>query len=736
MAIARGAIAYVQSKVAAKLLLALVVVGITMIGLSSYFTYEMAARTARESAEQELRQTGSSMSRQIRNWVHGRELLVRLMSEIVATADTGQGRAGPLREGTIKESFEEAYFGAQSNGEFTTSSTDNNLPAGYDPRRRPWYIAAARNHRPILTAPYASAGTGGLVVTLAVPVYRGGALYGVTGTDFKIDTIVDLLAAAHGERISYAFLTDEQGTILVHPDAKLVGQNISRLFGERKLALDRTIRTVRAGTKLQLVSFTPIPGLPSVHWYVGTVSDSDAIYSELKASRASYARSATLTCLLTLIVLWLVLSRLVLVPLARITEGMREIADGHLDVPLQLSTRPDEIGAMASAVEVFRENGRQVAHLAAAEERRTAAAAQARAAMMRELADAFGVVVEAAGCGEFGQRVRSDFEDAELNRLATSVNGLVSTIDRGLAETGDVLAALARTDLTRRIEGEYQGAFAKLKDDTNKVAERFASVVRQLRDTSGQLKEDTETLLTSAGTLAQQAANQSAAVQDTAVEVNQLTLAVKDNADSAEVARRQAMAASQLAQKGGAVMDAATAAMQRTNDAAERVLTVVRVIDDIAGQTALVALNATIEAARAGGDVGRGFSVVAAEVKRLAHHAAEASAEVKKLIGRSVAEVEGSSACLSEAAGALTAMMQAIGHNSEVLEEIAGASHRQALSLETINGSVRQMDEVAADSAVLAQQFSSASLQAKARAAELDGIVDRFTLDLRPSRAA
>ena len=735
MAIARQAIAYVRSKVAAKLLLALVIVGITMIGLSSYFTYEMAARTARQSAEQQLRSTGASMSRQIRNWVHGRELLVRLMSELIAAADNGQGRVGPLRERTIKESFEEAYFGSQSTGAFTASSTDNNLPPGYDPRRRPWYIAAAQHHRPILTAPYASAGTGGLVVTLAVPVYRRGALYGVTGTDFKIDTIVDLLAAAHGERISYAFLADEQGTILVHPDAKLVGQNVARLFDGRRPALGLKIQTLRTGGRPQLVSFTPIAGLPAVHWYVAIVSDSDAIYGELRASRTSYALSATLTCLLTLIVLWLVLSRLVLAPLARITAGMREIADGNLDAPLELSIRPDEIGAMADAVEVFRENGRQVAQIALAEEQRMAAAARVRAAMMRELADAFGVVVEAAGRGEFGQRVRCDFEDAELNRLATSVNGLVSTIDRGFAETGEVLAALARTDLTRRVEGQYQGAFAKLKDDTNAVAERFASVVRQLRDTSGQLKEATATLLTSADTLARQAADQSAAVQDTAVEVNQLTHAVKDNADSAETARRQAIAASQLAKEGGAVMDAATAAMQRTNDAAERVLTVVRVIDEIAAQTALVALNATIEAARAG-EVGRGFSVVATEVKRLAQHAAQASAEVKQLIGRSVAEVEGSSACLSEAAGALTAMMQAIGHNSEVLEEIAGASHRQALSLETINGSVRQMDEVAADSALLAQQFSSASLQAKARAAELDGIVDRFTLDLRPPRAA
>jgi len=90
----------------------------------------------------------------------------------------------------------------------------------------------------------------------------------------------------------------------------------------------------------------------------------------------------------------------------------------------------------------------------------------------------------------------------------------------------------------------------------------------------------------------------------------------------------------------------------------------------------------------------------------------------------------------TEAMTRCSAMMQAIGYNSEVLEEIAGASRRQAVSLETINEAVRQMDAASADSSKLAQDFSSSSMQAKARAAELDAIVDRFTLDRQSSIAA
>src|SRR6185312_15867720 len=86
-----------------------------------------------------------------------------------------------------------------------------------------------------------------------------------------------------------------------------------------------------------------------------------------------------------------------------------------------------------------------------------------RQKMMSELQSAFGNVVDAAIAGDFTRRVDAQFPDAELNGLATSVNSLVSTVDRGLDETGQVLTALANTDLTKRVEGHYQGAFARLK---------------------------------------------------------------------------------------------------------------------------------------------------------------------------------------------------------------------------------------------------------------------------------
>ncbi|MEQ9054824.1 MAG: methyl-accepting chemotaxis protein, partial [Roseovarius confluentis] len=134
-------------------------------------------------------------------------------------------------------------------------------------------------------------------------------------------------------------------------------------------------------------------------------------------------------------------------------------------------------------------------------------------AMMGDLQTAFGNVVDAAIAGDFSQRVEASFADAELNGLAGSVNDLVSTVDRGLRETAGVLGALANTDLTTRVMGEYQGAFAQLKNDTNAVAEKLSDIVLELRGTSRTLKTATGEILSGANDLSERTTRQAATIE-------------------------------------------------------------------------------------------------------------------------------------------------------------------------------------------------------------------------------
>ena len=180
-----------------------------------------------------------------------------------------------------------------------------------------------------------------------------------------------------------------------------------------------------------------------------------------------------------------VASRLITRPIPKLAQTMDVVAQGNYDVEVPFTTLGNEVGAMARAVEVFRENGLRVSQMTEAEAARIVADEEKRRLMMTELQAAFGEVVDAAVSGDFTKRVHAQFPDAELNSLAGSVNNLVETFDRSVAEVGEVLGAMANTDLTRRMTGEYEGAFAKLKSDINFVGDKLTEVVQQLRRTSG-----------------------------------------------------------------------------------------------------------------------------------------------------------------------------------------------------------------------------------------------------------
>ena len=415
-------------------------------------------------------------------------------------------------------------------------------------------------------------------------------------------------------------------------------------------------------------------------------------------------------------------------PIGRLTRSMAALAEGQLDVEVAGGNRPDELGAMARAVEVFRENAVKVRDMTEDERANLERRRAERAEMMQALQRSFGAVVEAAIAGDFSQRVEQSFPDAELNALARSVNSLVETVDGGLADTGHVLSALAEADLTARMSGSYQGAFGRLADDTNAVSDKLAAIVGELRDTSRALKTATGEILSGANDLSERTTKQAATLEETSAAMEQLAATVADNARRAEDASRKAHDVSATAAEGGEVMERASDAMERITTSSAKISSIIGLIDDIAFQTNLLALNASVEAARAG-EAGKGFAVVAVEVRRLAQSAAQASGEVKALIEQSATEVASGNRLVRDAADKLTAMLAAARESSSLIEAIAGASRSQAASIEEVSGAVRQLDEMTQHNAALVEETNAAIEQTEGQAGELDRIVEVFTLE-------
>nr|WP_314262413.1 methyl-accepting chemotaxis protein [uncultured Devosia sp.] len=435
----------------------------------------------------------------------------------------------------------------------------------------------------------------------------------------------------------------------------------------------------------------------------------------------------TLVIMAVLSVVAFLLARTITVPINTLTNVMGKIADGQFETEVVGINRGDAIGSMARAVEVFRENGLKVAEMTEAEAARIILDEDKRRAMMADLQQAFGNVVDAAIDGDFSRRVPEQFPDAELNALAGSVNALVESVDKGLTETGEVLDALANTDLGKRMTGDYRGAFARLKNDTNAVADKLTDIVTQLRGTSQALKSATGEILAGANDLSERTTRQAATIEETSAAMQQLAETVSENAGKAADASQKAGQVSRAAEEGGVVMAQANEAMERISSSSSRISNIIGMIDDIAFQTNLLALNASVEAARAG-EAGKGFAVVAVEVRRLAQSSAEASSEIKGLIDQSSNEVASGSRLVADAAGKLDSMLEGVRANAALLDQIARANREQAGSIGEINTAVRQMDEMTQHNAALVEEVNASIEQTEAQATELDQVVEVFTL--------
>jgi len=366
-------------------------------------------------------------------------------------------------------------------------------------------------------------------------------------------------------------------------------------------------------------------------------------------------------------------------------------------------------------------------HLAEEIQQTSANYDQARARTMHQLSMEFGQVVEAAGHGDFSARIRADYDDPELVSLAGSINTLVSRVGASVEETGRVLARLAASDLTARMSGDYHGAFARLRDDTNSLAQRLETIMGALRGAVTTLRGATGDILSGANDLSERTGRQATTIEQTTAAMEQLASLVLENAERARNASANAARLTASAEQGGQVMGEATQAMERITQSSAKISNIIGLIDDIAFQTNLLALNASVEAARAG-EAGKGFAVVAVEVRRLAQSAAEASADIKALIETSVREVGGGTALVGEAAATLESMLDAAKANSALMQTIASDNQSQAATIREVSEAVHQMKDMTRHNVALVEETNAAIGQAEAQASGIEEAVALFRI--------
>lgn len=299
---------------------------------------------------------------------------------------------------------------------------------------------------------------------------------------------------------------------------------------------------------------------------------------------------------------------------------------------------------------------------------------------------------------------------------------------RLVVEARRVVEALAEGDLTERMSGEFEGAFATLRDQMNKTVDTLRDTVVRMDEASGAIGTAASDIAEGNANLNKRTQEQSSALEETAASLEEMTATVKQNAANAVQANQLAASAREAAEKGGQVVGSAVSAMTAITESSKKVADIIGVIEQIAFQTNMLALNAAVEAARAG-DQGRGFAVVAAEVRNLAQRSAAAAKEIKGLIQDSQEKVEQGAKLVNRSGETLQEIVGSVKKVSDIVGEINAASDEQATGIEQINQAVIQMDKSTQQNAAMVEQAAAAAESMNEQARSLTELVSFFRVE-------
>ncbi|MGV1910161.1 methyl-accepting chemotaxis protein [Agrobacterium vitis] len=459
------------------------------------------------------------------------------------------------------------------------------------------------------------------------------------------------------------------------------------------------------------------------------------VYSTYSAKTLSAARSnaiadsqltmiallstAAISIVLGVAVSTLIARRGIVNPIRLLTDNMNRIAKGALGDAIPGTERGDEIGEMARALEIFRANRLQMQEMEAQE--------AALNSQSKDLQSSISSIVASAAAGNFSQRITKSYEDADLQRFASSVNELVANVDLGVTEVRRVIAALSSSDLTQDMRGNFQGAFAELQSNVNHAMATLREAMQSIRGASGTITDNSGELSSAANQLARRTEQQAAALEETAAALEEITTTVRTSTERAHEANQMVEQTRNSAGKSGEIVRSAIDAMGRIEQSSQKISQIISVIDEIAFQTNLLALNAGVEAARAG-EAGRGFAVVAQEVRELAQRSANAAREIKALINTSADEVKGGVSLVLSTGEALNEIVGLVDHVNGHVASIARAAQEQSAALAEINTSVNHMDQMTQQNAAMVEETTAASQVLASESRQLLVQLERFRL--------